>query len=523
VSDCIADKTVLVLGAGEVGAEVGRRLVQMGPRRLVMHGRRPSRAAAVADAMDGSRVDVRASYGDVLLPAEPRDPAPVLNPHDLVNLYADDDASVRTAPLFKLIARWRPDVVIDTLTTATALGNWSNPFELAKDLAERISSLNPSELRRALIDSYTHRSFPVAVRFVRALELAFLELGLSTYIKVSTTGVGGMGFNLRLSHGDGQGARLSSAILSKVGAAGLLHQLLWTLAHTPGTNVKLILPAALIAWETVQPGTHSPREHSIQAARQRLRVPALQPLEVDLGELGITTVKSGDDRFYSTEELALVSTVGQFGLVLKEEVADAVIAALRGGPDIFQAMDRACLGPSYAAGLARSDLLRTMRALDGDQLSVATGNLGPIAAKHLLELALLSEAAGNLDQVPALSLLQLAERARTRALEGDLGRQALVLGLPVVLDEDDVLVPARPRVPPSLPRVMDLRLVEQWVDAGWVDLRVDHVAYWQEELGRLGTIRSRSIGEVLALHYARTGGARTASNPLDSGTAPAVG
>lgn len=506
----MSTKTALVLGAGSIGGLVAERFVERG-MRVVIHSRTQQRAIRTAAGLTGPGRRVESDWGDLYVPRTFREGSGSRSELlDFVYGVATESLLQRSM-LYDLLVRWRPEVVVDTATTATALGTAGNPYRWRELLSA--TDHDQTRFRARVHELLSNDPTPLLVRFVEALDLAFRTLGLRTYVKVSTTGLAGMGFNLRLTHGDPLGPRLSGAILGKVAAAGVLHQLLWALSHTPGTDVKLVVPAALVGWEEIRHGPFDSPGGTAKvstSAPQRIVLGAPLPLPGVNGNepvLRMTTVGAGDGKVYSREEAAFMSNPAQFGTVLRSEIAQHVLDVIDGRvPDVLAMMDRATPGPSYAGGLARAVVLDRMRA-SNDVPSVATGNLGPTVAKHLLELSLLSAAAGGPSAIANGDAAALVRRARELAIgQHPIALQALGLGIAIMLDDELALLPARPIVPSTNEVVTPERLAE-WVAVGWVDIRVPAVRVWQKSLASVADPGS-SLGDLLAMIYARQGGGR---------------
>jgi hypothetical protein len=100
-------------------------------------------------------------------------------------------------------------------------------------------------------------------------------------------------------------------------------------------------------------------------------------------------IDTGENGLFAAAEFAAITTLGQMEYVTPEEIADNVLAELRGGAtghDIIQALDGAVMGPSYRAGILRQTALARLRQLEAEhhEDSIAFEILGPPRLSKLL-------------------------------------------------------------------------------------------------------------------------------------------
>src|SRR3954451_18145037 len=88
---------------------------------------------------------------------------------------------------------------------------------------------------------------PRLIRHIQIMYRGMIDAATSVYVKVGTTGTGGMGLNIPYTHSE---ERPSRVLLSKTAMAGAQSMLLFLMARTPGAPItKEIKPAAVIAWK----------------------------------------------------------------------------------------------------------------------------------------------------------------------------------------------------------------------------------------------------------------------------------
>jgi NAD(P)-dependent dehydrogenase (short-subunit alcohol dehydrogenase family) len=266
----IQGKNVLVLGGyGLVGMAVCREILRHDPRRLVVGSLRRSEAEEAVDVLRRAHprasAEILPAWGDLLLRAEWQSAPEGVHPRTAVlgdverrrRLVADildelDPEILEASLLFQLILG-RTDglgekpaqIVIDCVNTATAVA-YQNVFQTAIQLEGRIRKGEetnwPEQVERLLSSLY----IPQLVRHMQIYYEAMLQAGTGAFIKVGTSGTGGMGFNIPYTHGEEKPSRV---LLSKSAVAGAQTMLTFLLARTPGGPqiVKEIKPTAAIA------------------------------------------------------------------------------------------------------------------------------------------------------------------------------------------------------------------------------------------------------------------------------------
>jgi hypothetical protein len=505
---------------------------------------------------------------------------------------------VKESLIWNLVDAYRPHVVVDTINTATVLGyrgdviqsgrtvasqaqrifqtlreETSDPLDVA-DLGRRIERLEGERARATtgdLVDVLQTSLHMAAfldtaamIRFVQSLHALF-QGGPETrvaefqrYVKVHTTGLGGMGFNIRYTHGDTGEPGLSTKLLGKVCATGSFTQLLMTLAHTPGCDVRVVVPAAVIGF--AQPDDaliRGPDGVGLPLVDSKEMVPcdgtwslgrALEDSAgrvVDTGEkLEVPYLSSGENNPYAIEDITAITALGQMGCVTKEEVARAAVECIAGDSryDVLTAMDSALLLPTQTAAVERDRLLGRIGRKDksGYRLpSVSVGNLGPTIAKHLYEVEIIRAGFETVERVVReADATRMALRACSYLLEDRGGailrRQILSVGIPVFMskgpDRCGLLLGERLLFPgpgdaDALARPLhpEDERVQAWLAQGWIDLTGPRMQWWhdrfREVLEALDTDRAVSrnwfdprrpfsAGQFLAHLYSISGGQR---------------
>jgi len=447
-------------------------------------------------------------------------------------LASPSPAILRQSSIFRLIEAVRPTIIIDTVNAAyVTRATAASVLDIARNM-RRLDDSNadgaPPAIAKRVDDIVLGNGPAIIARYVAALELALREFNVGRYVRVSTTGLGGMGFNCPYTHGESNATGVGEALAQKLATSGALHQLLWNLHHTSGADIALVVPAALIGWERVQCGPLKSKgrlvplsDFTIAATPGSATIHQASASPSDV--LQTVYAPAGDSSHYTIEEMALSTSIGQFEALTKEEVARAVCAAALGdrSNDLLTFMDKASLGPTYAGAIRRTTLLQEMRDLARarDVVSVASGNFGPAISKALFELHFMLGALK--DSNPEQHLLAaeasaMANMVERYVLESAPGRShALSLGHTIILDACGLW-------PSSAPSPGDATH-----DFAAIDLRADNIAAWQARIkAALPAITSLTrfsagptapgAGEILAGVYLAEGKRRHLSFPVEN-------
>ena len=176
---------------------------------------------------------------------------------------------------------------------------------------------------------------PRLIRHIQVMYRGMIDAGTRVYVKVGTTGTGGMGLNIPYTHSE---ERPSRVLLSKSALAGAQSMLLFLMARTPGAPItKEIKPAAAIAWKRMGYGPIfrggkplrmvDARPHPLGAtfstedpAAARERDEPYENVFIDTGENGV----------FSLEEFSTVTSHEQMEFVTPEEIARYLVFEIEG-------------------------------------------------------------------------------------------------------------------------------------------------------------------------------------------------
>jgi hypothetical protein len=522
-------KDYLILGgAGLVGLQVCRHIAtSLEPRRIVVASLLEAESRPACEALErefGSGIAFVPAWGDLFVPAamasRPRRELladPKSRRELLAWLYGDFDAAFHATHLVRLIRLHRPEVIVDSVNTATGL-SYQNVFDGA---AKVLDWLDPSGAFAAdgvadLEQFLLSQSVPQLVRHVRFLARATTEYGTRVYVKVGTTGTGGMGLNIPYTHSED---KPSQVLLAKTEAAFGHTGLLFLLARTPGAPiVKEVKPAAMIGYRGVRtiPVADKHGNNALFEPREQPVSGALALADGDpyakVGDLVVTVVDTGENGLFTRGEFAAITALGQMEYVTPEEIARVVVLEIRGantGQDVISALDGSVMDPSYKAGLVRQAAMSDLANAESGAAvpSVALGKLGPPElSKLLFEAQLLKEVAKSLPAIAERTGADLSAAIAKHLPSSAIRRLAPSIGIPILAPDGKTLLRG-PRI--NVPELAghsrtvsldDRADVDRWAAKGWVDLRPANMDRWVGRARKMTASRSelRDIGSAAA-------------------------
>ena len=495
----LRDSTVLILGgSGLVGHAVARRLLEASPtappNRLVLVALYESevRETAAALAPVRGRTAIEIEWGNVFFPAtaarldrsallaDPSHRALVIS--DLLGDLSDD--VLERSLLYQILRKHTPDAVVDSINTATAFA-YQDVFQSARDL---LTAAATGTLTAAAVEQHVLTlTMPQLIRHVQILHEALRRAGTRVYVKIGTSGTGGMGFNIPYTHSE---ERPSRPLMTKAAVAGAHSLLLFLMGRTPGAPATVeIKPTATIGWRQISYGPVRRRGKPIPvvdcptpvAVPEAFRSGTAPWRDTGQGLTGVF-IDVGENGLFARDEFATVTALGQMEFITPEEVADYVVMELEGRPtgkDVVAALDGATAGPTYRAGILRAHALARLDALEREhgQRAVAYEMLGPPRlTKMLFEAYVCGRVRGSVRALAASEAVGLAGEAHALlARDATLRQRILSVGLPIVAPDGrhvyrGSLVVVAPPPPPGDPLAAAPR--------GWVDLRPAQFGRW---------------------------------------------
>ncbi len=525
-------RSVLILGgAGLIGFEIARAVArEVEPHLLVIGGlfEHEVEEALAALRAEFPHLKLEGVWGDVFLRKEDRgltrrqligDPA--RREALFQDLFGDLDRAYEKSWLVAIIRRFEPEIIVDSINTATAIGYqdvYTNSIEAREVLGRLARAIETGDLAalaamreealqkiEALIVS---QGIPELVRHTLLLYRAMVEVGTRLYLKIGTTGTGGMGLNIPYTHSED---RPSALLISKSAIAFAHTGLLFLMARTAGGPiVKEIKPAALvsyrrIAFQTVRRGGEPVYVYASKVVPlgEVLEL-ALPPEEFErLGELKVVGVDTGENGFFARGEFETITNLHQMEAVTPEEIAQAAVLEIKGsntGVDVIAAIDGAVMPPSYRAGYLRGLVIERLKQLERETgtYSIAIGQLGPPELTKLLyEAHLLKMRYKTLTAVIEADPQEMAESLYRLICHSKIRDVITSIGVPILTPDGRRLFRGPLIRIPEIKGGTRVRItradVDRWARKGWVDLRPENMHVWQRRF----RIMAQNIGAMV--------------------------
>ena len=512
----IKGRKVLVLGGwGLVGMAVCKRLIEQEAQEIIILSLEKWQAEdAVKKLGKTGAVKLIPEWGNMFVRDSLKDLTreQILNDVKNRNLLIDDvlnDLSsgiLEHSFLYQVVQKHKPEIIIDCVNSATALAYqdiFTSSIEVRKAInaADTKDDFMRSAVERMLITQY----IPQLIRHIQILYEAMKSVKTHVYIKIGTSGTGGMGLNIPYTHSEEKPSRM---LLSKSAIAGAHTLLLWLMARTPDAPItKEVKPTAAIAWKKIEYGEIKKRGKAVQLydcpPEKGLKLKDKILLNMNKGPwkklddtLKKVYIDTGENGIFSYEEFTAISSRGQMELITPEEIANSVIYEILGGNtghDVINALDNATMGPTYRAGYLRGSALKKMEKLQEkyNSDSVSFELLGPPRLSKLLyEAYLLKRCKFTMREVIKHNVSFIAgcveEHIKTdQALRSEI----LSIGIPILLRDGKTVLRGPEMKIPAYRGDNELEVtpenIEKWTYEGWIDLREKNFAIWQERLKKI--------------------------------------
>ena len=511
----IQNKTVLVLGAwGLVGNAVTRKLLAEKPKKIIVTSLKKEEAESYAEQLSNEFPELGKDFfvpwwGNIFVRNEFKDSDrfEILNDPDKRKILMKDIMEEMTpdvlqaSSLYQLITKHRPDIIVDSINSATGIA-YQDVYTTYHIITKTIEN-NPSkealaaETEKLLCTQY----IPQLIRHIQLLYSSMNEAKTKIYVKIGTSGTGGMGLNIPYTHSEEKPSRV---LLSKSSVAGAHTLLLFLMGRTPeGAITKEIKPTGAIAWKKITYDEIKKGGKPIELVDSSLDniLTLNDELTLNLDEKIKTTgqnlksvfIDTGENGTFSRGEFEAISAQGQMEYVTPEEIADDTIFEIKGGNtghDIINALDNATLEPTYRAGYLQHtavDKLEELEDLHGVS-SVAFELLGPPRLSKLLhELNLIKKVAGEMQNIVTLDSAQLSNEVYNLLLEDENLRSEIIsIGIPILMADGKSLLRGNTmKIPPfrgeNKLKITDDK-IDLWANDGWVDLRIENMEMWKNRI-----------------------------------------
>lgn len=574
----MSDKTFLLLGgAGLVGLQVARAIArEMDVEKIVIASlyQREVREALAVLKKECGEIEWVGVWGDVFV----RDEFQHERRSDLMasksrrdelyqDLLGDFQDAYRRSRLVQLILEHKPNVIVDSINTATAISyqdvyaasviaknkmdalfeeidaltrtvhQFSSPPAPLPNLSNGISgegvreavqtAYSREQLEHLTAQLYTHvatitelrkpaqkafeslvisQAVPQLIRHIVLMLRAMDQAGTRLYLKIGTTGTGGMGLNIPYTHGED---KPSAKLMSKTAVGFAQTGLMFLMARTPDAPiVKEIKPAAMIGYADIN--MRAIRERGRQVMRY---APKTQKLDGTLtlrenaeeytarGKLEVVIVDTGENGLFAKGEFEAITAMNQMEFITPEEIASKVVLEIMGvntGNEVLSALDGAVLNPSYRAGTLRSAALEDLTRLE-DQTnipSVALGQLGPPElSKLLFEAFLLRQRYHTMERVLNQRSKKIADALYAWLKKHpEIVEMMISVGLPILAPDGQTILRG-PLI--RIPELADQNRVnvspaevDLWAKKGWIDLRPENFVTWRERFEQMERVRA---------------------------------
>ncbi len=519
----IHGKTVLVIGGwGLVGSAVCRKFMEEKPGRIIVTSLAESEAREAVADLERFYPHVGRGFfvpwwGNIFVREElkdlPRDR--ILASKRYRSMIIEDMLEELSGPvlkrssLYRLMQKFKPDIVVDCVNSATAIA-YQDVFQSARRVLNEVKTVRQS--RKPKTDALLEVTeqllctlyVPQLIRHVQLMYRSMQLSGTKIYVKIGTSGTGGMGLNIPYTHSE---ERPSRVLLSKSAVAGAHTLLLFLMGRTPDAPItKEIKPTAAIAWKGIGYGEIAKRGKPIPledcpvsgAVKLQKHLTLHQPgVAQPRGEnLRSVFIDTGENGYFSRGEFEAISTPGQMEFVTPEEIAESTVFEIRAGNtghDIINALDNATLAPTYRAGYMFSGALSAMRKLEQEHGvdSVAFEMLGPPRLSKLLyEAYLLKICFGDVRTV-ARTETRILSRRLLDLIEADdqLRSRIISIGIPILLPDGKSLVRGSMIKIPAFRSEHQLPInptaIDLWAHDGWVDLREQNMKLWRSRFAQI--------------------------------------
>ncbi len=515
----IRNKKILILGGwGLVGMAILRKLVLHKPKEIIILSLQEKEALDACKEIQKECIKVKLTpeWGNIFVRQSLKD----LTRNEIMDcqnhrqallqdaMESFDDEVMKSSFLNRVISKHKPNIIIDSVNSATGLAYqdiYNGYYNLKQSLieAQKSNSLTGNltfEIEKMLTTLY----IPQLIRHIQILHASMVENKTGVYLKIGTTGTGGMGLNIPYTHSE---ERPSRVLLSKTSLAGAHTLLLFLMGRTPdGPIVKELKPAAAIAWKKIGCGEIKKNGKPInlfdcqlenaEKLSDKFYFEGNQNWDAVDETLKSVYIDTGENGTFSLGEFETITSTGQMEFVTPEEIATNAIMEIQGdntGRDIINALDNAIMGPTYRAGYMRHQAIEEMKNLQNkfNIESVAFEILGPPRlSKILYEAHLIKLVCKDINKINTFSSIELTDYLNVEISKNKKIRSQIIsIGLPILLkDGNSILRGPNVKIPTQLGRSfikMDNIEREKWAYAGWVDLREQNIKMWLNRFNKI--------------------------------------
>lgn len=514
----IQNKTVLVLGGwGLVGTAIARKLVHENPKNIIITSLKFSEAKDAVEKLESEFPEKGKNFfvpwgGDIFVRNDfkNKNRLEILSDPESRRILMTDimeelnDEVLKSSSVYNLLSEYKPQVIIDCINTATAIAYqdiYTTYRSISRAIKDKVSygSL-VEETEKLLCTQY----IPQLIRHVQILYASMSRIKSEVYLKIGTSGTGGMGLNIPYTHSEEKPSRV---LLSKSSIAGAHTLLLFLMGRTPeGPITKEIKPTGAIAWKRIEFGEIKRRGQPIELVDVDVTdaVPLKGKFEICQNKQYRTTgdklksvfIDTGENGIFSRGEFETITAQKQMEFVTPEEIADVAIYEIKGGntgKDIVSSLDHATLEPTYRAGYMQHTAVEKLAQLEEKYniSSVAFELLGPPRlSKLLFEVHLIRLICRTMKDILKISAEELSEKSFDIILSNKKQRSEIIsIGIPILLPNGESLLRSGNIKIPAFrgENVLEINQenIDKWAFEGWIDLRVSNMKKWQQRISDL--------------------------------------
>jgi len=506
----IQNKKVLILGGwGLVGSAIARRIMEGKPKQVILTSLLRKESEEICKELNKEYKKKNTfipAWGNIFVREEFKDldrevylnddKKRLMIIHDVVSEL--DNKILTTSSIYNLLAKHKPDIIIDCINTATAIA-YQNIYKSYNNVMKYATSKekNFEKLRIASEKMICSSYVPQLIRHVQLLYNSMLKFDTKYYFKVGTSGTGGMGLNIPFTHSEEKPSRV---LLSKSSVAGAHTLLLFLMARTPkGPMIKEVKPTASIAWKKITYGEIKKKNKPIPIFNIDFNRP--EKLQNELkskeekefkktGTLKTVYIDTGENGIFSRGEFEAITTNGQMEFVTPEEIAENIYRELTGGNtgnDIISALDSSAMEPSYRAGFLQHSAVQKIKELEkkNNTASIAFEMLGPPKLSKLLyEVQMIKLVYKNFKNFLQDNPKSVSKKITDLIKKNTALRNEVVsIGIPIILPDGKSILRGPDMKIPALSKGESLKInkhnIEKWAEDGWVDLRETNWKHWQ--------------------------------------------
>ncbi len=514
----IQNKTVLILGAwGLVGNAITRKIINENPKRIIVTSLKKEEAESYAAQLQSEFPNLPDNYfipwwGNIFVRNDFKDidRFEILNDPEKRSILLKDIMEeltpevLKASSIYQLLVKYKPEIIVDSINSATGIA-YQDLYTTYHTIKKTIEN---NESKEALIEETEKllctQYIPQLIRHIQILYNSMNEAKTKIYVKIGTSGTGGMGLNIPYTHSEEKPSRV---LLSKSSVAGAHTLLLFLMGRTPeGAITKEIKPTGAIAWKRIAFDEIKKRGKPIELVDPSMEnvFKLEEELTLNLEEKIKTTgetlksvfIDTGENGTFSRGEFEAISAEGQMEYVTPEEIADDAIFEIKGGNtghDIINALDNATLEPTYRAGYLQHTAVDKLEELEElhNVSSVAFELLGPPRLSKLLhELNLIKKVAKSMNKITEMSAEELSKGIYNLLLENEQLRSEIIsIGIPILMPDGKSLLRGNDMKIPPFRGENKLKISEEkinlWAHDGWVDLREKNISKWKKRIDEI--------------------------------------